>query len=65
MTLYGLYRPFERIYFTTCFCSFSVSLGRLLVVYPWTLRYFDSFGDLSPAYDIMGNAHVKAHGKKV
>jgi hypothetical protein len=20
----SLYRPFERIYFTTCFCSFSV-----------------------------------------
>lgn len=42
-----------------------VSLFRLLVVYPWTQRYFDSFGDLSSASAIMGNPKVKAHGKKV
>nr|AET98885.1 hemoglobin subunit delta 2 [Condylura cristata] len=41
------------------------ALGRLLVVYPWTQRFFDSFGDLSSASAIMGNAKVKAHGKKV
>ncbi|EDM18112.1 rCG39881, isoform CRA_a [Rattus norvegicus] len=41
------------------------ALGRLLVVYPWTQRYFDSFGDLSSASAIMGNPKVKAHGKKV
>ncbi|XP_006878138.1 PREDICTED: hemoglobin subunit delta-like [Chrysochloris asiatica] len=40
-------------------------LGRLLVVYPWTQRFFDSFGDLSSASAIMGNAKVQAHGKKV
>uniref|UniRef100_A0A6M2DIF2 Putative hemoglobin subunit beta-1 n=1 Tax=Xenopsylla cheopis TaxID=163159 RepID=A0A6M2DIF2_XENCH len=41
------------------------ALGRLLVVYPWTQRYFDKFGDLSSASAIMGNPKVKAHGKKV
>uniref|UniRef100_A0A667H835 Hemoglobin subunit beta n=1 Tax=Lynx canadensis TaxID=61383 RepID=A0A667H835_LYNCA len=38
---------------------------RLLVVYPWTQRFFQSFGDLSSADAIMGNSKVKAHGKKV
>uniref|UniRef100_A0A2K5R9S3 Hemoglobin subunit epsilon 1 n=1 Tax=Cebus imitator TaxID=2715852 RepID=A0A2K5R9S3_CEBIM len=41
------------------------ALGRLLVVYPWTQRFFDSFGDLSSAAAVMGNSKVKAHGKKV
>uniref|UniRef100_A0A8C6ETI7 Globin domain-containing protein n=1 Tax=Marmota marmota marmota TaxID=9994 RepID=A0A8C6ETI7_MARMA len=41
------------------------ALGRLLVVYLWTQKFFDSFGDLSSASIIMGNAKVKAHGKKV
>ncbi|XP_055279491.1 hemoglobin subunit beta-C [Moschus berezovskii] len=41
------------------------SLGRLLVVYPWTQRFFESFGDLSTAEAVFGNAKVKAHGKKV
>ncbi|NP_032247.1 hemoglobin subunit epsilon-Y2 [Mus musculus] len=41
------------------------ALGRLLVVYPWTHRFFDSFGNLSSASAIMGNPRVKAHGKKV
>ncbi|XP_036284035.1 hemoglobin subunit beta-2-like [Pipistrellus kuhlii] len=41
------------------------ALGRLLVVYPWTQRFFDSFGDLSNAGAVMGNPKVKAHGKKV
>nr|AGT37191.1 hemoglobin beta chain [Ochotona dauurica] len=39
------------------------TLGRLLVVYPWTHRFFHSFGDLSSASAVMGNADVKAHGK--
>lgn len=38
---------------------------RLLVVYPWTQRFFDSFGDLSSASAVMSNPKVKAHGKKV
>nr|P21667.1 RecName: Full=Hemoglobin subunit beta; AltName: Full=Beta-globin; AltName: Full=Hemoglobin beta chain [Varecia variegata] len=41
------------------------ALGRLLVVYPWTQRFFESFGDLSSPDAIMGNPKVKAHGKKV
>ncbi|XP_007533488.1 hemoglobin subunit beta [Erinaceus europaeus] len=41
------------------------ALGRLLVVYPWTQRFFDSFGDLSSADAVMGNPKVKAHGAKV
>uniref|UniRef100_A0A4W2CHA2 Globin domain-containing protein n=1 Tax=Bos indicus x Bos taurus TaxID=30522 RepID=A0A4W2CHA2_BOBOX len=41
------------------------ALGRLLVFYPWTQRFFDSFGNLSSASAIMGNPKVKAHGKKV
>lgn len=42
-----------------------VQSHRLLVVYPWTQRFFDSFGNLSSASAIMGNPKVKAHGKKV
>lgn len=38
---------------------------RLLVVYPWTQRFFDSFGDLSTPDAVMNNPKVKAHGKKV
>nr|P14526.3 RecName: Full=Hemoglobin subunit beta; AltName: Full=Beta-globin; AltName: Full=Hemoglobin beta chain [Bradypus tridactylus]AAZ22685.1 beta-globin [Bradypus tridactylus] len=41
------------------------ALGRLLVVYPWTSRFFESFGDLSSADAVFSNAKVKAHGKKV
>ncbi|XP_069841460.1 hemoglobin subunit beta-2-like [Dendropsophus ebraccatus] len=41
------------------------ALARLLVVYPWTQRYFSSFGNLSNVTAISGNAKVKAHGKKV
>nr|QJC64258.1 ancestral beta hemoglobin [synthetic construct] len=41
------------------------ALARMFVVYPWTKRYFSSFGNLSSAAAIMGNPKVKAHGKKV
>nr|P02052.1 RecName: Full=Hemoglobin subunit beta; AltName: Full=Beta-globin; AltName: Full=Hemoglobin beta chain [Tupaia glis]prf//0309296B hemoglobin beta [Tupaia glis] len=41
------------------------SLGSLLIVYPWTQRFFDSFGDLSSPSAVMSNPKVKAHGKKV
>ncbi|XP_020760940.2 hemoglobin subunit beta-3 [Odocoileus virginianus] len=41
------------------------ALGRLLVVYPWTQRFFEHFGDLSSADAVMGNPKVKAHGKRV
>ncbi|XP_040613328.1 hemoglobin subunit beta-like [Mesocricetus auratus] len=41
------------------------SLARMLIVYPWTQRFFEHFGDLSSASAVMSNAQVKAHGKKV
>jgi len=46
-----------------CFCS--PSLCRLLIVYPWTQRFFASFGNLSSPTAILGNPMVRAHGKKV
>uniref|UniRef100_A0A8C3NVW6 Hemoglobin subunit beta n=1 Tax=Cyanoderma ruficeps TaxID=181631 RepID=A0A8C3NVW6_9PASS len=41
------------------------ALARLLIVYPWTQRFFASFGNLSSATAIIGNPKVQAHGKKV
>nr|WIF15633.1 hemoglobin L-beta [Pelophylax nigromaculatus] len=41
------------------------ALTRLLLVYPWTQRYFSSFGNLSSASAISTNASIRAHGKKV
>ncbi|KAM4698361.1 hemoglobin subunit beta-2-like [Rhinophrynus dorsalis] len=41
------------------------ALARLLIVYPWTQRYFSSFGNLSNPTAIAGNAKVHGHGKKV
>nr|Q45XI5.3 RecName: Full=Hemoglobin subunit deltaH; AltName: Full=DeltaH-globin; AltName: Full=Hemoglobin deltaH chain [Heterohyrax brucei]AAZ22679.1 HBD [Heterohyrax brucei] len=43
----------------------SEALGRLLVIYPWTQRFFEHFGDLSTADAIMKNPRVQAHGEKV
>ncbi|KAK9978052.1 hypothetical protein ABG768_019825 [Culter alburnus] len=40
-------------------------LARCLIVYPWTQRYFGSFGSLSDVASIMGNKKVAAHGKVV
>ncbi|GAB1292447.1 Hemoglobin subunit beta-H0 [Apodemus speciosus] len=37
----------------------------LLIVYPWTQRFFDKFGNLSSPLAIMGNPRIRAHGKKV
>ncbi|XP_034046300.1 hemoglobin subunit beta-like [Thalassophryne amazonica] len=41
------------------------ALARCLIVYPWTLRYFGKFGDLSDAAAIKSNAKVAEHGKTV
>ncbi|KAL0197104.1 hypothetical protein M9458_005644 [Cirrhinus mrigala] len=41
------------------------ALARCLIVYPWTQRYFSTFGNLSSPAAIMGNAKVAAHGKTV
>ncbi|XP_069507885.1 hemoglobin subunit beta-2-like [Ambystoma mexicanum] len=48
-----------------CAADGKETLVRVLVVYPWTQRYFSSFGDLSTAEAISCNAKVAAHGKKV
>ncbi|XP_021781000.1 hemoglobin subunit epsilon isoform X1 [Papio anubis] len=54
-----------KIFCISNFVSDMVSFHRLLVVYPWTQRFFDSFGNLSSPSAILGNPKVKAHGKKV
>ncbi|XP_046888883.1 hemoglobin subunit beta-1-like [Hypomesus transpacificus] len=41
------------------------ALQRCLIVYPWTQRYFATFGNLYNAEAIIGNAKVAAHGIKV
>uniref|UniRef100_A0A8C7ZAC7 Globin domain-containing protein n=1 Tax=Oryzias sinensis TaxID=183150 RepID=A0A8C7ZAC7_9TELE len=38
---------------------------RCLIVYPWTQRYFGSFGNLYNAAAIASNPKVAAHGKVV
>ncbi|XP_033887121.2 hemoglobin subunit beta-2-like [Acipenser ruthenus] len=61
----------ERHAITTLWAKVNVeevgaqALVRLLVVYPWTQRYFASFGNISNAAAIAGNAKVHAHGKTV
>lgn len=37
----------------------------MLVVYPWTQRFFAHFGNLSGPSAICANPQVRAHGKKV
>lgn len=34
-------------------------------MYPWTQRYFGTFGDLSSAGAVLGNPKVSEHGKTV
>lgn len=48
------------IHIFRCSCN-----DRVLIVYPWTQRYFGSFGDVSTPAAIMGNPKVAAHGKVV
>ncbi|KAM6905570.1 hemoglobin cathodic subunit beta-like [Xenentodon cancila] len=38
---------------------------RVLIVYPWTERYFGTFGDIFTTTAILNNAKVIAHGKVV
>ncbi|GAA6074578.1 hemoglobin, beta adult 2 [Tachysurus ichikawai] len=38
------------------------SLARVLIVYPWTQRYFGKFGNLNSVAAILGNPLVSAHG---
>ncbi|WP_176718239.1 hemoglobin beta-like protein, partial [Paenibacillus kribbensis] len=41
------------------------ALARCLIVYPWTQRYFSTFGNLSSPAAIMGNPKVAGHGRTV
>ncbi|XP_026109989.1 hemoglobin cathodic subunit beta-like [Carassius auratus] len=41
------------------------TLARVLIVYPWTQRYFGSFGNLSSASAVLANLKVANHGKTV
>ncbi|KAM9019769.1 hemoglobin subunit beta-like [Ara ararauna] len=41
------------------------ALARLLIVCPWTQRFFSSFGNLSSTFAVLSNPDVRAHGKKV
>ncbi|XP_006272130.1 hemoglobin subunit beta [Alligator mississippiensis] len=41
------------------------ALARLLIVYPWTKKFFLHFGNLSSPTAIINNPKVRAHGKKV
>ncbi|XP_015227470.1 hemoglobin subunit beta-like [Cyprinodon tularosa] len=41
------------------------ALSRCLIVYPWTQRYFGSFGNLYNAEAIKSNPKVAAHGQVV
>ncbi|NP_001291039.1 hemoglobin subunit beta [Esox lucius] len=41
------------------------SVARLLIVFPWTRRYFSSFGNLADSAAILGNPKVANHGKTV
>uniref|UniRef100_A0A3P9H9S9 Leucine carboxyl methyltransferase 1 n=3 Tax=Oryzias TaxID=8089 RepID=A0A3P9H9S9_ORYLA len=43
----------------------SKALSRCLIVYPWTQRYFASFGNLYNAEAIKTNPNIAAHGTKV
>ncbi|XP_060119875.1 hemoglobin subunit beta-2-like [Heteronotia binoei] len=61
----------EKQLITSTWCKVDLgeigaeSLAYLLVVYPWTQRFFAHFGNLSSATAICGNPKVRAHGKKV
>ncbi|KAJ8253924.1 hypothetical protein COCON_G00205360 [Conger conger] len=61
----------ERAIITSLWGSVNVAeigpqaLARVLIVYPWTQRYFGKFGDLSSVAAIVGNAKVAEHGKTV
>lgn len=59
------FQGFYRVLWHTDFLTANALCLRLLIVYPWTQRFFDKFGNLSSALAIMGNPRIRAHGKKV
>uniref|UniRef100_A0A8C6S7A4 Hemoglobin beta embryonic-3 n=1 Tax=Neogobius melanostomus TaxID=47308 RepID=A0A8C6S7A4_9GOBI len=62
---------FERTTISSIFASLDYNdvgpkaLCRCLIVYPWTQRYFASFGNLYNPEAIKTNPNVVAHGVKV
>lgn len=46
-------------------CIYFLICDRVLIVYPWTQRYFGKFGNLNSVAAILGNPKVTAHGKVV
>ncbi|XP_051770587.1 hemoglobin beta embryonic-2 [Ctenopharyngodon idella] len=61
----------ERAYIQDIFSKLNYeeagpkALQRVLIVYPWTQRYFGGFGNLYNAEAIMSNPMVAAHGTVV
>ncbi|XP_075034673.1 hemoglobin larval subunit beta-1-like [Mixophyes fleayi] len=61
----------ERSFITSVWANVNIekdgpeALLRLLYVFPWTQRYFSSFGNLTNVTAITGNPKVREHGKKV
>ncbi|XP_048026543.1 hemoglobin beta embryonic-2 [Megalobrama amblycephala] len=61
----------ERAYIQDIFSKLNYeevgpkALQRVLIVYPWTQRYFGGFGNLYNAEAIMCNSMVAAHGTVV
>lgn len=45
--------------------SHAFLISRVLIVYPWTERYFGTFGDIFTVTAILQNSKVAAHGKVV
>lgn len=45
--------------------NYILHTDRVLIVYPWTERYFGTFGDIATATAVMNNCKVAAHGKVV
>ncbi|XP_018616865.1 hemoglobin cathodic subunit beta-like [Scleropages formosus] len=41
------------------------AVASVLIVYPWTQRYFGAFGNISSVSAILSNPKVAAHGKVV
>ncbi|CAI9600533.1 unnamed protein product, partial [Staurois parvus] len=68
--IYSIYHGWLRPYYSfwgkvDCHKVGGEALARLLCVFPWTQRYFVTFGNLGSADAICHNAKVHAHGEKV
>ncbi|PWA20739.1 hypothetical protein CCH79_00020996 [Gambusia affinis] len=61
----------ERSIITSIFSNLDYNdvgpkaLSRCLIVYPWTQRYFASFGNLYNADAIKTNPNIQSHGTKI